>query len=409
MTSQPDWQRLYEDHAESLVTALQASYERGSIEFSSKQLADAASTSEKPCNEEDALALLEDAGAWLAKETRDVVAEPDPRYPDQQPEQTTVYVWRGAARRRPGWLLLVHGMNTTGRWQEHLAFDIGLWQGRAVPTFVFKYGRIWLGVTLPWRRAAFKKRLRDKILELGDQAPPFLVRPEPDVVAHSFGTWLVGHILLDELHKPAADRRLRLGRVILTGSILRPDFDWKALQDAQLVGEILNHYGTSDPIVPLAHWTITDSGPSGRGGFDPPTDDTAMAHVVNVIAPDFGHSEALSDARRFDAYAHTWKPFFTNPVGHASNGLINTPRTRRWIAAWWPLRGTVLPVIGELLVVALIAIGLLRLGPHLAALDEQWAGALRTSVRYVSFVAACLVSVFALDRVRWWVRVRLLR
>ena len=396
--TEPDWTRLYSAHALSLVASLQAAYDRGSISFTPKELADTASAGGEPHSESEALALLEDAGGWLRRATHS--GEPDPHFPDEPPLETTVYVWQGAPRRRPGWLLLVHGMNTAGRWQEHLAFDIGLWQGRVVPTFVFKYGRIWLGAALPWRRRSFKKRLQEKIGELSRQAPEYLVKPAPDVVAHSFGTWLVGHALLDELEKPTG---LRLGRVILTGSILRPDFPWRKLQDAGLVEEALNHYGTNDVIVPLAHWIIADSGPSGRGGFDPPATGSDAPAVANVVAPDFGHSEALSDAKRLGGYSQTWKPFLTNPDGEAFTGLTDTPRQRQWREALWPLRGTLLPVVLGLLLVVLLAVGLLGLGGYLASLDEQWADVAWSSTRTVAscllLAGAGLATLLVVDRV----------
>ena len=43
-----------------------------------------------------------------------------------------------------------------------------------------------------------------------------------DVIAHSFGTWLLGHALRN-------DPTLKVGRIIPTGCILRPDFDWNEL------------------------------------------------------------------------------------------------------------------------------------------------------------------------------------
>ena len=40
------------------------------------------------------------------------------------------------------------------------------------------------------------------------------------------------------------------------------------MRDAHLVEDVLNHYATADRVVPLAHMTIVESGPSGRRGFD---------------------------------------------------------------------------------------------------------------------------------------------
>ena len=37
--------------------------------------------------------------------------------------------------------------------------------------------------------------------------------------------------------------RLCFGRIILTGCILRPDFDWATIKAAGLVDEVMNHGG----------------------------------------------------------------------------------------------------------------------------------------------------------------------
>ena len=342
----PDWADLRSRHPRLLVDELESAYQRGSISFTATELAAAASTVDVTFQPGQALALLADA-TWLIEHWRD--GERDPDFPDEEPEQIPVFVWNAGPRRTPGWLLLVHGMNTKGLWQEHLTFDIGLWQGQAIPTFVFKYGRIVPGVILPWRRRTLKRRLRETILELSEQAPKHSVRSEPDVVAHSFGTWLLGHVLLDEEADP---KGLRIGRVILTGCILRPDFPWKRLQTKGLVGEVLNHYGTADSVVPWAQWTITDSGPSGRSGFNAAPD--AVANLINVIAPEFTHSEALSDRQRFTSYSKTWRPFMTSPVDQPFRGLVDTRRNSAWRPVHWPLHNGVVPLVGVLAVVAMV-------------------------------------------------------
>src|SRR5204863_10105737 len=127
------------------------------------------------------------------------------------------------------------------------------------------------------------------------------------------------------LTRQAADR-LRFGRLILTGCVLRPDFNWARIKEAELVTDVMNHYGTSDPVVPFAEATIFDSGPSGRRGFD-------GKYVINVRAEGFGHSDLFSIDQfvvngHFFAkpsptehgvthlaysYKRYWKPFLTLP------------------------------------------------------------------------------------------------
>ena len=193
----------------------------------------------------------------------------------------------------------------------------------------------------------------------------------PDVFAHSFGTWLFGHILRDELKRPLEDR-LHFGRVVLLGCILRPDFDWKTLQYAGLVEDVLNHYGTADPVVPLAHPIIFDSGPSGRRGFD-------GAQVLNLRAEGSGHSDlllaslvgqdGLTNLER--SYSKFWKPFLTLP----REDLLNLPDLvnpqGRWRELPFLLRGTIFPFFALPLAIATTLFSLINLGEHLMRLNES--------------------------------------
>jgi serine/threonine-protein kinase len=162
----------------------------------------------------------------------------------------------------------------------------------------------------------------------------------PDVIAHSLGTWLLGHAL-------TRNRDLQVGRVILAGSILRPDFDWAALRASGQVEQVLNHRGDHDRWVPIAHYVISDSGPSGTSGFLCPG-------VIERVATGFGHSDFFGE-QMSAAYSTAWRPFLTL---HAAETvmLANTAPTSTWRSAPWPLRATVLPLA---LLVLLVAVALL--------------------------------------------------
>ena len=270
-----------------------------------------------------------------------------------------------------------------------------------MPTFIHKYGRIIVGVILWFRRAKFKDDLRKRILELVRLAREQRLPARPDVVAHSFGTWLLGHVLLDEMAR--ADPQFKIGRVILTGSILRPDFPWEELQRAGLVEDVLNHYATNDPVVPWAHWTIWDSGPSGRRGFDPPQSACEGREVINVRAAPKGHSGATSDSERYGNYGAVWTPFLTDPQGQASLRLQADIPARRWRQAWWPLRGSVFPVIMVPLLVALLTWGFLGLGPSLTSWRNSTDGFFGAAASYLGIAAGALFALYLLQRI--WCRI----
>jgi hypothetical protein len=217
--------------------------------------------------------------------------------------------------------------------------------GRSVPVAVYKYGVVIAGVILVWRRSKLKRDLRKKLAALRDQASAHGFEGNPDVIAHSFGTWLLGHLLKDELRRSPAEQ-LRFGRIILAGCVLRPDFDWKSVKDADLVEDVLNHYGTADKVVPLAHATIWDSGPSGRRGFD-------GDQVLNVQAQGFGHSDLFSTTKftvngatcLTNSYQKYWRPFLTLPREELTSIPDRIDPKTTWRQLPLALRGTVFPFV----------------------------------------------------------------
>jgi len=280
----------------------------------------------------------------------------------------TVYVRDLAPTRDVDWVVVIHGMNTKGAWQEEFSWFLGTTWGKSVPVAIYKYGIIIAGVIMAWRRRLLQRRLRAKLAELRSQARKAGYGEVPDVIAHSFGTWLIGHLLEDEI---GVDDPLRFGRVIMTGCVLRPDYDWAAAKRAGLVTEVLNHYATKDPIVPLAHWTIWDSGPSGRRGFDD------IANVINVRAEGLKHSDLFSTdrciingkqrqkcpptgargSRHLDhTYETHWRPFLTLPSEELTDLPDIAPPTTPWRQASAPLRGTLFPFVALPLVAALVLV-----------------------------------------------------
>jgi hypothetical protein len=286
----------------------------------------------------------------------------------------TVYVRNLAQLRDVAWAVAIHGMNTKGAWQEEFSWYFGTTWGRSVPVAVYKYGIVISGVIMAWRRRHLQRRLRSKLAVLAEQAEAQGFDGKPDVIAHSFGTWLLGHLLEAELERDVLNR-LRFGRVILTGCILRPDFDWGRIKAEGLVEEVMNHYGSRDPIVPCAQFTISDSGPSGRRGFD-------GHEVINIRAEGYRHSDLFAthkcvgdgdslrtcvggegETRALEhAYKRYWRPFLTLPgaeFGRLEN-RVDPPSPWRPMPA--PLRGTVFPFVMLPFALALALLVLAGLG-----------------------------------------------
>jgi hypothetical protein len=268
----------------------------------------------------------------------------------------TVFVRDLSAVRSVDWVVAIHGMNTSGAWQEAFSWRFSTTWGRSVPVAVYKYGFVVVGVVLAWRRRKFQRELRTKLAALRDEARAQGFLGNPDVIAHSFGTWLFGHLLEDELRRNQSDR-LQFGRVILAGCILRPDFDWKSIREAHLVEDVLNHYGTEDRVVPLAHVTITESGPSGRRGFD-------GDQVLNIRAIGFGHSDLFSIERHDDkgltylsnSYQKYWRPFLMLPSVELAALPDRKDPEESWRQFPWPLRGTLFPFLALPLLLSIVCL-----------------------------------------------------
>lgn len=289
----------------------------------------------------------------------------------------TIYVRHLAPNRDVDWVVAIHGMNTTGAWQEVFSWQLATTWGRSVPVAVYKYGIIVAGVIMAWRRSKLQRDLRAKLATLSDEAQAQGFHGKPDVIAHSFGTWLFGHLLQNELTR-LPEKQLRFGRIILTGCVLRPDFDWESIKHANLVDDVLNHYGSKDAIVPLAHMTIRNAGPSGRRGFD-------GAQVLNVRAEGFGHSDLFSiekcvvNGRYFqrraahageithleDSYIRYWRPFLTLPRSELNTLPNQANPTTTWHQLWWPLRGTLFPFFALPFALALMALLIAGVGSEL--------------------------------------------
>lgn len=198
------------------------------------------------------------------------------------------------------WVLVLHGMNTAGPWQEELSWLVSTTYGRSVPVFIYKYGKIRPGVLFRWRQAQLRNTLTARIQALAGSQELSRFGPRPDVIAHSLGTLLLGQAL-------EAAPTLKVGRVILAGSILRPDFDWEQVFQRGQVEQVLNHWGRRDIWTRFAQFAIPGSGPSGAGGF------AGGGRVLNRGEDGFTHSAYFKTENLPATYSELWQPFLKRP------------------------------------------------------------------------------------------------
>src|SRR5260221_9166854 len=109
--------------------------------------------------------------------------------------------------RVPPWILVVTGVGLQGALEDGLRRRIALIYGPPVPVVVRRYGVLRSGTPFRWCQRAALRRLAVQMRSQAAGGGPGPSGP-PDVIAHSFGAWLIGHLLL-------ANPDLRVGRVIL--------------------------------------------------------------------------------------------------------------------------------------------------------------------------------------------------
>ena len=158
-------------------------------------------------------------------------------------------------------VFMLHGIRTYAAWQRafvELASTYG-WNCRT-SRWNFGYFSTLKFVT-PWQRRAkvewFRETYRD---ELADQEVELSDEDRPCIVAHSFGTYILGNALLSYDY-------LRFDKVILCGSILPPEFPWSTILDRGQVRAVRNEFGTRDVWTSLAKVVVPGTGPSGSAGF----------------------------------------------------------------------------------------------------------------------------------------------
>ena len=259
------------------------------------------------------------------------------------PEPKDIYIRKGIPTRDVQWVLALHGMNTTGAWQEEFAWLISKTYGYSVPVAVYKYGVVRPGAILRFRQHALMCQLIKRIKRLSRETDKVGFGGRPDVIAHSFGTWLLGHAL-------QSDPCLRVGRVILAGCILRPDFDWKTLINRGQVEAVLCHYGTKDFWARVAYYLIPDSGPSGRRGFND------QNSVIHVAAQNFRHSDFFNENLMPEQFNKIWQPFLTQPEQQISALGDYRQRVSPWRQSCWLFRATILRY--WILLLAFLTVGL---------------------------------------------------
>ncbi|HEX8308081.1 MAG TPA: hypothetical protein VF645_06640 [Allosphingosinicella sp.] len=238
----------------------------------------------------------------------------------EEPVPGRIYSVAGELSRDIDWLIVVHGFNTRGWWQEEFSWRIANKLRYSAPTLIYKYGLIRLGVLFGFRHRQLARHLGLRIRQAVAQAREQGRGERPNAVIHSFGSKLFITLLdLPEF------RDLRFGRVIAAGSVVPPDYDWSRRIAQARVEAVMNHCGGRDLAVPFAHFTIPGTGPSGRHGFSDPA-------TINILDPDYGHSSCFSpEALALNLGKDgVWDRFLRRPLDRFSDPRLLSPDSVQW-------------------------------------------------------------------------------
>ena len=194
----------------------------------------------------------------------------------------------------PPLIISAHGIRTNGQWQKTFAAVVS---GKPSKVESYDYGRYGL---LRFLAPGVNSRMIDHFYDWYSntirgcpEADLDRFDKRPCLVAHSFGTWIVGHAMLKY-------EDIRFDKMILCGSILSTSFAWSTLFARDQVAAVRNECGPKDPWPKWAERLVSAAGPSGSKGFE-----WFGPAVENCFYDDFHHDEFY---RRPHMEKH-WLPF----------------------------------------------------------------------------------------------------
>ncbi len=212
-------------------------------------------------------------------------------------------------------VVMIHGIRTEARWFDDVTAILRQEDHQLNPVSTgYEYFDV-VRFLLPfrWAKRRVVERVEEKLLSVVDDPASVKV----SVVAHSFGTYVLGEVL-------QRNPRITINRLILCGAVLPRDFGWGTLRDRLTVIDpheyptqrLLNECGWRDTWPVFAQFMTWGYGSSGRFGFQSP--------LVWDRYHDLDHSGFFQEAFVRDY----WCPFI-------SEGVIKDSAGKRPPSPWW--------------------------------------------------------------------------
>lgn len=214
-------------------------------------------------------------------------------------------------------IILLHGIRTFGDWQNRLSSILDS-EIPGIQVHIYKYGYFsTLAFLVPVLRilviSRFRRYLKNQI--------PRSEQTRVDIVAHSFGTYVIAKAL-DGL---SPNERPKIHTLLLCGSVLKQLFPWEEFVGKNLsITRVINDCGTSDRWPVVAQLFVFGMGIAGRRGFAGVTG-TAVG-IINRFFP-VEHSGFFTDA----FMKKNWLPILTG--AEVPTGPEHIPPAPRFGAA----------------------------------------------------------------------------
>jgi len=183
-------------------------------------------------------------------------------------------------------VISLHGIRTRGVWQKELAPELAL--GGFVP-YALDYGSF-SALELLWPSCLDKQV--SWLLGAYERIRNVTGCERPSVIAHSFGTLQIAHLL-----KKHAE--VIFDKVILAGGIVPVDFPWSELLTWGRVSWVMNEYSGKDLWPHVARRVVPRAGHCGAAQF---TDNHRALHQVGHAY--LGHSDYFSQGH----FRYQWLP-----------------------------------------------------------------------------------------------------
>jgi serine/threonine-protein kinase len=222
-------------------------------------------------------------------------------------------------------VVALHGIRTQAAWQRAFAEVAGMaGLGALVDRWNFGYFSS-IRFLMPWARLAkvrwFRETYQTEFKDRGSERS----LGAPSIVAHSFGTYILGNALLRYPY-------LKFDKVLLCGSILPVDFPWDRLIERGQVQSVRNEFGREDVWTRAVGWFVAGTGPSGLIGF------SARHPQFEQEQFDFAHSEYFERGHM----QNRWVPFLSMRIARRPPRELAAEAPR--ISRPWGLYGLYLMV-----------------------------------------------------------------